>query len=89
MNAEEKISVLKINLQQLTDSNDAYLEKLLKHAESLMMREGIINDYTVDYDMAVIDYAAFLFRKRANSEMHMPRHLRCELNNILFSQKSK
>lgn len=89
MNAEQKLAVLKINLQLLTDSNNIYLEKLLKQAESLMAREGIINDYTNDYDMTVVDYAAFLFRKRANSEMHMPKHLRYALNNILFSQKSK
>jgi len=54
-----------------------------------MKREGIVNDGTNDYDMVVVDYAAFLFRKRANSEMKMPRHLRYELNNILFSQKQK
>lgn len=89
MNAEQKLAVLKINLQLLTDSNDIYLKELLKQAESLMAREGIINDYTNDYDMAVVDYAAFLFRKRANGEKQMPKHLRYELNNILFSQKSK
>ena len=88
MNDSHKLSVLKNNLQLLTDSQDLYLKELLKQAESLMKREGIVNDGTNDYDMAVVDYAAFLFRKRAN-EMKMPRHLRYELNNILFSQKQK
>lgn len=89
MNDSHKLSVLKNNLQLLTDSQDLYLKELLKQAESLMKREGIVNDGTNDYDMAVVDYAAFLFRKRANSEMKMPWHLRYELNNILFSQKQK
>lgn len=89
MNDGYKLSVLKNNLQLLTDSQDLYLKELLKQAESVMKREGIVNDGTNDYDMAVVDYAAFLFRKRANSEMKMPRHLRYELNNILFSQKQK
>lgn len=84
-----KLAVLKGNLQKLNDADDDYLRELLKHAKALIKREGIADDKTLDYDMAVVDYAAFLFRKRANSEMSMPRHLRYELNNILMSQKSK
>ena len=62
MNDSHKLSVLKNNLQLLTDSQDLYLKELLKQAESLMKREGIVNDGTNDYDMAVVDYSAFLFR---------------------------
>ena len=39
--------------------------------------------------MAVVQYAAYLFRKRAGNETAMPRFLRLRLNNILFSQKER
>lgn len=83
------LEILKLNLQKLTSADDQYLETLIKQAKALMTREGITDDQTNDYSMAVIDYAAFLFRKRASKEMMMPRSLRLELNNILFSQKSR
>ena len=83
------LELLKLNLQKMTSADDNYLEKLIQQAKALMTREGIVDDKTDDYAMAVIDYAAFLFRKRASKEMIMPRSLRLELNNILFSQKSK
>lgn len=89
MNEIEMLKILKYNLQKLSSADDEYLKKLILQAIALMSREGIVNDDTDDYDMAVIDYAAFLFRKRAKTEMVMPRFLRIELNNLLFSQKSK
>lgn len=84
-----KLTILKNNLQLLNKANDKYLDLLLEQAESLMKREGIQNDDTMDYHMAHIDYAAFLFRKRANLEAPFPAHLRWELNNLLFSQKAR
>lgn len=84
-----KLTILKNNLQILNKANDKYLDLLLEQAESLMKREGIQNDDTMDYHMAHIDYAAFLFRKRANLEAPFPAHLRWELNNLLFSQKAR
>lgn len=89
MNDSQMLEILKLNLQKLTSADDKYLETLIKQAKALMTREGITDDKTNDYSMAVIDYAAFLFRKRASKEMMMPRSLRLELNNILFSQKSR
>lgn len=89
MNDSQMLEILKFNLQKLTSADDKYLETLINQAKALMTREGIIDDKTNDYSMAVIDYAAFLFRKRASKEMMMPRSLRLELNNILFSQKSR
>lgn len=89
MNEIEMLKILKYNLQKLSSADDQYLETLIKQAKALMTREGITDDQTNDYSMAVIDYAAFLFRKRASKEMMMPRSLRLELNNILFSQKSR
>lgn len=89
---DTELTVLKQNLQMPpTNANDEYLKVLLKQAASLMTREGIVDDDSFDYYMAKIDYAAFLFRKRANkdSQLAMPRSLRYELNNILLSQKGR
>lgn len=89
---DTELTVLKQNLQMpQTNTNDEYLKMLLKQAVSLMAREGIIDDDSFDYYMAKIDYAAFLFRKRASKDntLAMPRSLRYELNNILLSQKGR
>ena len=89
MDEKSKLTVLKHNLQIITNANDDYLKILLEQAEALMKREGIENDGTNDYHMAHVDYTAFLFRKRANLEAGFPTHLRYELNNLLFSQKAR
>lgn len=89
---DTELTVLKQNLQMPpTNANDEYLKVLLKQAASLMTREGIVDDDSFDYYMAKIDYAAFLFRKRASKDntLTMPRSLRYELNNILWSQKGR
>lgn len=89
---DTELTVLKQNLQMPpTNANDEYLKVLLKQAVSLMSREGIVDDDSFDYYMAKIDYAAFLFRKRASKDntLAMPRSLRYELNNILLSQKGR
>lgn len=89
---DTELTVLKQNLQMPpTNANDEYLKVLLKQAASLMTREGIVDDDSFDYYMAKIDYAAFLFRKRASKDntLAMPRSLRYELNNLLWSQKGR
>lgn len=90
MTKEDKLKILKQDLQMLTSSNDSFLSALLDTAVLAVRREGIVlveND--MDIDMAVIQYAAYLFRKRAGNETSMPRFLRWRLNNILMSQKGK
>lgn len=88
MTSEEKLALLKQDLQMLTSANDAFLKSLITTAESAIQREGItLVENDMDIDMAVVQYAAYLFRKRASSETTMPRFLRYRLNNILFSQK--
>ncbi len=72
----------------LTAANDNFLNSLISAAESAIQREGItLVENDMDIDMAVVQYAAYLFRKRASSETTIPRFLRYRLNNILFSQK--
>lgn len=90
MTNSEKLTLLKQDLQMLTSANDEFLKSLITTAESAIQREGIMlveND--MDIDMAVVQYAAHLFRKRASNETAMPRFLRWRLNNILFSQKGR
>lgn len=90
MTNEDKLKLLKRDLQMLTSSNDEFLSSLLSTAEAAIQREGIsLVENDIDIDMAVIQYAAYLFRKRAGNETAMPRFLRWRLNNILFSQKGK
>lgn len=90
MTKEDKLKILKQDLQMLTSSNDSFLSSLLDTAAIAVQREGItLVENDMDIDMAVVQYAAYLFRKRASSETAMPRFLRWRLNNILFSQKGR
>ena len=104
MTDTEKLALLKTNLQLLTNTQDEYLSFLLTAAAAAMTREGISNDSSADYNACQIDYAAYLYRKRASStqsqatgtgfapgggETAMPRFLRYQLNNILMSQKAQ
>lgn len=90
MTSDEKLTLLKQDLQMLTTANDTYLKSLIVAAETAIQREGItLVENDMDIDMAVVQYAAYLFRKRASNETSMPRFLRWRLNNILFSQKGQ
>lgn len=89
MNDAAKLAVLKQDLQMLTNANDDYLRNLLNLAASAIQTEGIKLAEDIESDMAVIQYAAYLFRKRAGTDTAMPRFLRWQLNNMLFSQKGK
>jgi len=86
---DEKLPILKKDLQMLTSANDEYLLVLLDQAEKLIEREGVKLMDDIESDMLVIQYAAYLFRKRAGTETAMPRFLRFQINNLLFSQKGR
>lgn len=91
MDEKLKLTVLKQDLQSLTDANDEYLKTLLDFARKAIIREGIKipeENEGIELGMAVVHYAAYLYRKRAGKETAMPRFLRYELNNLLFSQKA-
>ena len=89
MTNEEKLSLLKKDLQMLTSANDQYLSALLSQAAAAIQTEGIVLDASIECEMAVVEYAAYLFRKRASTETAMPRFLRWNLNNILIKQKGR
>ena len=89
MKQDDLLTILKKDLQMITDANDDYLIDLLSFAQDLMEREGIIYSEDLECQMIQIHYAAYLFRRRGGTETTMPRFLRYELNNLLFSQKGK
>lgn len=90
MKEAEKLLILKRDLQLRTSSNDEYLSFLLSGAKKLMQQEGItLIEGDTNCDMVQIQYAAYLFRRRGGEETSMPRFLRYELNNLLFSQKGR
>ena len=62
MTSDEKLVLLKQDLQMLTSANDEFLKSLITTAESAIQREGIMlveNDMYID--MAVILSPASLF----------------------------
>ena len=90
MTKEERLTLLKNDLQMLTSSNDILLSSLLDASVEYIQKEGItLVENDIGIDMVIVQYAAYLFRKRASEETSMPRFLRYNLNNILFSQKGK
>ena len=89
MTDQEKLTILKKDLQMLTNSNDDYLKILMQQAKAQIEREGVDTSDGIEEDMAVIQYAAYLFRKRASGDTAMPRYLRIQLNNMKVSKAGK
>ena len=89
MTDQERLVILKKDLQMLTDSNDDYLKILLGQAEAQVRREGVDPHEGSEGEMVVIQYAAYLFRKRASGDAVMPRFLRLQLNNMKISQAGR
>lgn len=80
------LTILKIDLQISTAALDGYLETLIETARGFIADEGItLNDSTPD-SMLVEMYAAYLYRKRREENVQMPRYLRWALNNRLFGK---
>ena len=88
MTSAEKLSVLKNDLQSMSNANDLFLSLLLEQAAEAIKQEGIILNESIQSDMIIISYAAYLFRKRAGTDTAMPKFLRYQLNNLLFGQKA-
>lgn len=88
MNDADKLVILKQDLQTLTNANDEYLQTLLSLSADAIRGEGIrLLENDIQSVMTQIQYAAYLFRKRASSDTVMPRFLRWQLNNMKFSEK--
>lgn len=88
MSTQERVLILKLNLQLMTDAFDGYLQQLLEAAEQMIAREGITLTSSAEDEQLRVMYAAYLYRKRAEDNPPMPRMLRYALNNRIFSQKA-
>ena len=85
---EEILVALKIDLQIATDKMDIYLGQLIQAARAYIQTEGITLDCSTGDGMLVEMYSAYLYRRRREENVAMPRMLRWALNNRLFSQKA-
>lgn len=87
MNDSTMLGMLKVDLGISTDVYDTRLAQYLTTAENAIITEGVTIDREDIRDCTlVIMYAAWLWRKRDSGE-GMPRMIRYELNNRLFSEK--
>ena len=88
MTKNDILSILKIDLQISVAAYDKYLNALISFAESAIKEEGIkLNEDNEEDGMLIEMYAAYLYRKRREEVVAMPRSLRYALNNRLMSQK--
>lgn len=72
----------------MTSANDTLITNLIAMAKKAIATEGIVlTPGNIEHDMLVVQYASYLFRRRAAENTEMPRFLRWQLNNVLFSQK--
>ena len=95
MQREDVLSMLKMDLQISASQYDEYLMNMIKLAEKEIKKEGIAieesetSGFSIEDGMLIQMYAAYLYRKRKEQVVVMPRPLRYMLNNALFSQKGK
>ena len=78
--------ILKVDLQVSSTALDQYLLALIASARGYISTEGIALDGSTGDAMLVEMYAAYLYRRRREENVQMPRMLRWALNNRLFSE---
>lgn len=86
MSTEEMLSGLKIDLGITAAAYDARLSAYLERAKEEIEREGITLADSVSDQNLVINYAAWMWRKRDTGE-GIPRMLRWQINNRLFGKE--
>lgn len=99
MKDSDILSMLKTDLTISTTKIDTYLTNLIIRSKAAIKKEGILlveitesdgeKGLNIEDGMLVQAYAAYLYRSRREEQAIMPRSLRYELNNRLFSQKGK
>ena len=89
MDNEKILTLLKIDLEISTTSRDEYLNNVIDLAKASIEREGITLEESIEDEMLVACYSAFLYRKRKSENYSMPRQLRYMLNNRLLSEKAR
>lgn len=95
-NDENLLVMLKNNLEIITDYMDAEaaaakdneLLVYISAAKEFIQREGITLVDTVGDALLIVMYAAWLYERRKSADAYgiMPRMLRWNLNNRLFSE---
>ena len=88
MTEETRLAMLKIDLGITTKVYDSRLNQYLIRAKAEIEREGIKLSDSLDDSSLVIQYAAWMWRKRDTGE-GMPRMLRWQMNNRLFAGEKK
>ena len=87
MDESTMLQMLKIDLGITTTAYDERLPQYLISAKNAITKEGItLDDSVISDGNLVVMYAAWMWRKRDTNE-HMPRMLRWQLNNRLFGEK--
>lgn len=89
MKNEDILTILKTDLEISGTSRDNMLNNMIELAKAAITSEGITLNDSVSDGMLVENYAAFLYRKRREDLIAMPRALRYLLNNRLLSEKGK
>ena len=82
---DQLLAMLKVDLGITTSAYDERLTQYITAAETAITREGIT--LTPEDGSLVVMYAAWMWRRRDSMD-GMPRMLRYQLNNRLFSEKA-
>lgn len=89
MTTEDKLELLRSDLQNPPESQNNFLRHCLAVAEERILAEGITLTDSVDDTDLVVMYASWRYRCRNKDNNPMPRMLRFALNNRLFGEKGK
>ena len=81
------LTILKTDLMVSSSALDTYLQTLIASAKDYISTEGITLADSQSDGMLIEMYAAYLYRRRREENVQMPRMLRWALNNRLFSEK--
>lgn len=87
MTNNEILAMLKTDLQIAVGTQDSFLMSLIEQATAAVTTEGMTVQNTVQDGMLIEQYAAFLWRKRREDDVAMPRYLRWMLNNRIVAEK--
>ena len=79
------LAALKVDLGIMTTAYDERLTQYILSAQDFITREGVALQDTAEDNHLVVNYAAWMWRKRDSHE-GMPRMIRWQLNNRIFSQ---
>lgn len=87
MTDADKLEALRTDLGYTTTAYDDRLQQYLQVAQTEIEREGVtLTDSVADGNL-IVQYAAWMWRKRDTGE-GMPRMIRWQINNRIFGGES-